>query len=506
MNLADLRQHAQDRLGLPVAGQKGVDAFGRLVRRAVQKLGADMPSILLRSTYQFQLEVPFTAGTLDPSPTDHFVMMDTSVTVTSQLDSQLFRARWIEIQRSAETIWHQYRIRDVILPTLGNPGLFFILDKPWPTNSDVDLKYRVYTNEYPVPADLRDAYDLTIAPETSAVRAQRALDHNALTRIRRGRGWTATGTPAWYSMGEWKQLEGPRAPPTAVIAEAPVAGGAQMWGFPGGVENTNCGPPGKFRYFYCLVWGRRPHPELLAPTGTSTSTFPGQTPVRAPFYISGASTGSETVTVAGWNNPGVKLTSPDLDYVFGFNADPSELSHHHSGLEKWWFRQRITVGTPGNSLHPNIEADSVPYLWRITPAYETETWDLGDSDPPNRLYPLQDWTGHRSITFDALPSVAENVTVSYVPRPPEILNENDAIPLPPESLDALFCLIQLYRLGDRDNDAGARAEMQRAYKLALEGLRKSATPGVRNRAFGDGLSGRVWEGPFIPMPVITPSV
>lgn len=496
MNLADLREHARDRLGLPVAGEKGTATFGRMVRRAVQKLGADIPSILLRSTYQFQLEVPFTAGTADPSPSDHFVITDLSVTITTHtIDKELMRGRWIEIRRSNESIWHQYRVRDVIAPTLGSAGLSIILDKPWPTNSDVDLAYRIYTKEYPVPADLRDLYDVVISAETSPCRIQRALDHTALTRLRLARGWSNTGVPTCYGIGDWKQLEGPRQAPVAALDDA------KAWGYPSGVEDVNCGPPGKFRYFYCLVWGRKPHPEMLSPTGTSTSTFPGASSVRAPFYISGASTGSAHVTVAGWNTAGVKLTSPDMDYVFGFNADPSATSHHHSGLEKWWFRQRVTVGTPGGSVHPNIEADSVPYLWRITPAYETETWDLGDSDPPNRMYPLQDWTGQRSVLFDIPPSAAENVTVSYIPRPPEILNENDALPLPPEALDPLFILIQLYRLGDLENDAAARQELQRSYKLALESLRKLVIPGVRGQAFGNGLGG--WETLPVPAPTFT---
>lgn len=513
MNLKDFRSWCRNRLGLPVAGDKGSAAFNAEVREAVKRLAADMPDILLRTQYQFKLELPFIAGTLSVDPNDPYVVSVEGLTTDqntylSNLDAGLVRGRTLEIYappnatNANTTTFTRVKIRDkgkwndlaMSPPTL-------VMDRPWPNTTDTGMPYRILTEEYPVPANAREITRVVISPETTPGPLQRALDYERLTLMRQARGWRGQGRPMWFASGVWQQLPGLRSAPVATVLTGDPP--AKKWGYPSGSLNTNCGPAGTFKYVCCVVWGRRPFPEALH-AGAEGALFPGTSSVKAPRYISGASVETSAVTTT-WGNGAIKLTSPDLDYVFGYNADPSKRSYRKSGLEKWWFRARVATEASTSSVHPSVEADNTFYLWRITPGYETVTYDDGSSDPVDRLYQLADYSGHQSIAFEICPSEAENVQVHMTPRPAELTNDNDALPVPPDAHEALLTLVQWHRLGDRDGDRAARVEFERRYREELDRLRAQFSGAKFSpRSMGDGLGIGPWPGgPFQILPVAT---
>ena len=475
MNLAETRTLVRTMLGLPDTGTKGRTRLDEMINNALRYVTPQLPEPLLRRQYRMRLESAWTVGTLSGVASDLYVLEIIDITSGYVFPPATeIRARTLEVSLGGER-YFTTQIRDFFFKVeLGGPSrYFFVLDTPFYDASLTGLTYRVYTDAYPIPLTAIDIQTVQLSVTSQLLPLAFAESHSGLLALRRTRGWRASGRVQAYSDGDAQALPAPRQAPVASVLQEPTD--AEKWGYDTiGTEHGSAyaghqyGPAGTFEYCYCLGWGRRPTPQDAhggSYLSTPAATFPGEIRFGKPFLLSGRSNGTGPISTT-WGGSAIKLSSPNMHYVWGYNARSSAFSRNHSGLEKWWFRRRITTATSpaGGSPFDAIESDGVWYLWRITDAGETETWDRGDSDPPDREFELPRNYGHRFIRFDITqPTPPEDVLLEYTERPTLLQADEDVVPIPDEHMEIIVVGVKAQlanRDGDKQGVALARAEQE----------------------------------------------
>ena len=206
---------------------------------------------------------------------------------------------------------------------------------------------------------------------------------------------------------------------------------------------------------------------------------------------------SDEIT-SSWGMNGIEIITPNIDYVYGYGEQPSRASYHKFGYEKFIFRKRISVSEPKQNPNVNgpaptveeVEADSIYYLWKVTPGHQTSAIDDGNSDPVDRRFSLEAFNGHFHIKFDRLPTSETPVLLRTFSRPPLLRYDTDTPRIPPECYDALYALTASYLTGDRDGEPARKSLYFQEYQVHLKRLRKTYNlAGHQVGSFGNGLSG-----------------
>ena len=536
MNLSKIREIVQAKTGFPERGATGTARLNSLINHALNQLHGDMPEVLLREEFRFDFEVPIDSGTLTVLPTDTLVMLNGPHNPGSAGASYFsedypgsgtytrYRGRNIDIV-DGNNIHHTFKIQDIdryVVGAGGGPAIYgsagqvtwrIFLNRPWFNTTDTNLNYKVYTYEYPYPADTIRVRSVIIDPEGRASDVQFSSFPDAMASRKMMNGWKQKGTPLVSARGDFFQLEPPHyAPVVSLSTETADPGGFKnyeyQWGYSGSwvhpasstlAEEVTYGPAGSYSYIVAHVWGRR------RPCGHYSEGHTNEGDLL-PFYISGHSKASATASTT-WGGPAIKVTTPDIDYVYGYSPDNTKASYHHNGIEKWIFRARHTEdytkfwsGSSG-TVHGPVEADGVYYLWKITPGYTTEVWDRGDEDPVDRRFQLIDSFGHYHIRFDALPTETDEVLLSIIRRPHELNYDTDVPRIPPEATDALIALVCRYVAGERDGSVERVSMYKALYEQELKKLRSIvALDSHVKSSFGDGLNTR-YRTHFIPGPI-----
>ena len=529
MNLSKIREIIQAKTGFPDRGSAGTARLNTLINHGLTQLHGDMPEVLLREEFRFTFEVPVKIeAKLNVLTTDPLVMTigpfgasaaDATLFAEDYTGSGSFyrwRARDIDITDSAGDV-HSFKIQDLEKAAAGPQFIWRIyLSRPWFNTTDTNLTAQVYTYEYPYPADTIRVRRVIIDPEGNASDVQFSSFPDAHASRRIQNGWKEKGTPLVSARGDYFQLEPPHYVPA--VSTAPGAADPsgiyqfqRQWGYDGSwlppapntlVENRQYGLGGQFSYVVAHVWGRR----IPANDYSYARTQEGN---LLPFYISAHSKPSAKVSTK-WGAAAIQITTPDLDYVYGYTNNSTLESYHHNGVEKWIFRARHTEdqtlqpSTPAHngSLHTGpVEVDDVYYLWKIVPGYETVTFDVGDQDPVDRRFQLIDSAGHNHIRFDYLPSEDDDVLMSVIRRPHELNYDTDVPRLPPECMEALISLVCSYVAGERDGSAERVSMYKKMYEMELRKLRSIvALDSHVKAAFGEGLSSGV-RSALIPGPL-----
>lgn len=493
MNLGELRTLVRTRLGIPDLGSKGAKRLDEMINQALRFVTPFLPEAILRHQYRLRLEPAWTVGTLSGVADDAYALEVIGGTGYSFPSRHEIQARTLEVQLPVEgaNIGAQPRyfvsvVRDFVVKVEvgGSTRYFFILDQPFYDTSLTGLAWRVYTDAYPIPLRAVDIQTVQLSPESQLLPLAYAESHSGLLALRRARGWRSGGRVQAYADGDAQQLQQPRQAPTTSVAQEPAPG--ERWGYDaGGTQHGSAfvghqyGPAGQFEYCYCLGWGRRKTPQDLhagdfgdnvGPVGA-----PGELRIGQPFWLSGPSKSTGPVSTT-WGGAAIRISSADMSYVWGYNARSGTISRGYSGLSKWWFRRRLTTAPSpaGGSPFDAIEADGVWYLWRITPADETTTWDRGDSDPPDRNFELPRHYGHRAVRFDLTAPNIEDVLLEYHRKPEMLSDDQDVVPIPEEHIDVLVYGVKAQQ-AERDGDARAVGIAAAQQREALDALRTART-------------------------------
>ena len=530
-------------MGFPEDTTTGNNRFNAALNSALRHLWSDMPDVLLTEEFRFVTEPPFDGGTLRPfygqdsggqaGVHDMLVMVrnESGVEISGQYETpEELRGRWLEIYDG--TNYHYRKIRDHYNLThtphggssIANAD-HFVIDRPWHDTSasgtNVALKYRILTLEYPYPADVQKITKLMYSPDNSGLTKTVPMLRGDHDQWRRGVGLRATGNPEAWARGDFYQEPAPRYTPTAELMSEggsiyevdsnTAVPASEAWGFDSsGVEHGIASAitvqpkyeaAGTFSYKVVHVWGRRKQSgAAFESVGGNVDWFHA-----GPWYISAASAASEQISTT-WGGSAIVVRTPNVDFTHGYNTDTSKPSYHRYGVEKWIFRARHDndptmpkVQSANATIGPQVvrgQDDGVYYLWAISTGHKPYIVDRGEYSPDKSM-PLEAWHGHQSIRFDRLPSSTDTVLLQAVKRPPQLHHDHDAPRVPEECLDALFALVASYLAGDRDGSLErkqfylAEFEEHKRRLIRLLGIETAMVP-----EFGDGLGlsgGGRWE-------------
>jgi len=502
MNMDSLIEDLRAVTALPGRGTPQLDRYRRIIRICTRQFWADMPDAFLREEYRFKLEPPVSVSTISIDSTDRLVFtLDVAPTVPAQLalDGTL-RGRWLEVLRNGE--YYYRRVRDVYVETvIDDPDLLHIvIDRPWDNNTDTTLTYRIFTYQYPYPADVQKILSVHYDPDVSPSQKVEPKLKAELDIQRWAQGWREQGRITSYARGDFYQLPAPHEKPgVALLSQQP--NNNQKWGWDPvtGVEHTlNVAPAygnaGSFEYRYSLAWGRYPWGHLSVGDRGDELTGPAQGPLD-PFYISAPSQATDA-QAAVWGGSAIQVTALDVDYQYGYGPDTSRRSYHHYGCEKWWWRRRLSSEPVGGTNNAGFQEDpdAVWYLWKITPGHQTSVVDHGDLDPVDKRTRLEHIHGHQHLMFDKLPPAGEEAVMLAMvqKRPPEPAHDQDYIRIPPECESVFLNLCSAYVLGRREGEPNKESQYWGAYQRSLEDLRRRfGNPGHAKGPFGSGLGAGV---------------
>ncbi len=477
--LADIRNEVRVRLGLPDRGDSGDTRLNTFINMAVRQMWTELPKQLLYEETRIMAEPSITGANLSATA-DSKVMaiVAASGAPTLALDGSL-RGRTLEYQYDGK--FYYRRIQDVYVGALSIQ--YIVLDSPNATGAAAGTNmsaYRIFTEEYPYPADAQEIVEVIRDPDNSPFPILESTFLADLTNYRNSVGFRLEGQPEYYARGSFYQLPSPHYAPKLRVTEVVEKNNSNRWGFDAnGSLQPSYGPAGTFEYIVIHVWGRQK--QYL-------NTNEG---VLLPFYQSAPSQASGQATTV-WQGGTIEITTPDIDYVYGYGPDTTALSYHRHGVEKWFFRRRISTEPTTGSVHgTQVENDSTYYLWRVTEGYETTTIDRGDDDPVDRRITLKATNGHFHIRFDRSISDETPILLRLFRRPPQLTFDTDTPRLPPDCYDALYALVASMVVGDRDGEPSRKAFYMEEYKMHLTRLRRTYNvAGHQVGRFGNGISAR----------------
>lgn len=486
-------------------GYPGDDAtsktrFLQALNTALRHLWGDLPEALLREEMRFRLEKHLDGvGTVSAHNTDNHVLVIADKASGQLKTDGTVNARWIEVKKAGN--WVQRRIQTVFVASyLGTNRDHIVIDQPWENLTDTSLPFRVYTQEYPYPADVQRIRRVIVSPEDNPSEILPARFAEDLARTKLWDGWRTEGEITEYARGQFFQLPAPHFAPAVTVDTPGVAVHDTNWGFDGtGVEHGSAfsglryGVAGTFSYLVCVGWGRRRWVHVTHDDGT-----------YLPFYISAPSVASAKVATT-WDGGRLIVTLPNLSYVYGLHANPLLPSYNKSGLEYWIFRARHAAQASGggnNAFEKLVESDEVYYLWRVVDASTTVVYDDGGNDPPDRRFPLKDFHGHFHLRFDRSPSTEWDVMLDCIRRPATLEHESDVPNVPPEAMEALLALTASYLVGERDGSMDRKNAYYAEYIREVGRLRELyALPAFERMAFTDGLGIGTGPRPHRTLPI-----
>lgn len=482
--LADIRNEVRVRLGLPDRGTSGDTRLNTFINMAVRQMWTELPKQLLYEETRIMAEPSFSTGNLSTTADTRVMSLPYGIatknpTAPIAVDGSV-RARTLEYQYEGR--FYYRRIQDVY--TLVVPSVQrIVLDSPNATGAPAGTLmsgFRIFTEEYPYPADAQEIVEVIRNPDNSPFPILQSAFLADLTNYRNSVGFRLEGQPELYARGSFYQLPSPHYAPQLKVLKVYDKASADAWGFDeNAVQQISYGPAGTFEYIVMHVWGRQKQ-YLNSNEG-----------LLLPFYQSAPSTSSVSATTT-WGQGAIEITTPDIDYVYGYGPDTSALSYHHNGVEKWFFRRRLATEETTTSIHgTQVENDSTFYLWRVTQGYETVTIDRGDDDPVDRHITLKATNGHFHIRFDRSISEETPILLRLFRRPPQLTYDTDTPRLPPDCYDCLYALVASMVVGDRDGEPSRKAFYMDEYKMHLTRLRRTYNvAGHQVGRFGNGISAR----------------
>lgn len=408
--------------------------------------------------------VPFTVHS-----TDLRALYAPASAVATELVPTILRGRHILLKRAdASTVI--VRCQDVFQAQFGQDPVTYqwiILDQHMETADEEDIQVTFFTLDYPIPGDVVNVLTpIRMDPVSQqAIPLEMAFTRDLADTYRQGQ--LIKGRPSRVSYGQDYTVPAPHHQPQVVATEQAIGPSEVKWGYDDTpAEVTTNEAAGTFRYCYCFVWGRR---QWLRPTKGWG--------FLAPYLMSPPSKSSDAITTT-WGSSRIIISSPDMEYVFGFGHDDSAPSYHRSGIEKWWFRARdatqSATASGNNSDHKHLEADGQFYLWRITDASTTTIYDRGEYGPVDRDFPLPIWPGTKSLRLDCMPSVADVLTCDVIRRPAEIISDADLLGVPPEADAFVIAHLRQKLLANRANDPKYAAAIQNEIDVALRAYKAAA--------------------------------
>ena len=435
----------------------------RLINRAYQTLSLEAPFLFFDDEARLITQKDVTSDTSDTSDrlavnsTDKYVLersyLSTATAPQAWKTDATWDGRMIEVELSDGTIFWR-RIREVWRVTTGSPYYFdrISIDTPWPNNSDTAMKYRIFTPNYYIPADvveLRSAriwsdthYQLTVATQQDMERFE-YIDYRG----------DENGRPTSIFRGRHRQIDAPNVAPVAKLES-----GKQF------AQWLGPEPAGIFDYCYTYVWGKR-DPELQSPQGH-----------YEPLWESAPSPVSRKVEMEEKTAyQSIKLTLPNIDHELNFYQELSGSSlvtpirSTHSGLKKRIYVRRYSSFAPPTTF-PAIESPEIFFLLaEVDGSVESYTHD--GSVIPDYYRRIKEVHGYQSVRFWPMPDEAYDIDLRVLRRPQPLAHDHDAPRIHEEGIDLLIRKVLSFFYEMQGNqDIGVLSEQK--YQDLLQTLTK----------------------------------
>ena len=439
MNKGDIRTRVLEQVDWqPDQSASFKDKIDQMINRAYNHLALEAPFLFFEEQCRVVTEPDASNGTstgdlLGRHATDTRVLYRTVTdahladgTATTWKFDGTWDGRMVEIARTDGTVYRR-RIREVLRNDDADPELhFLILEQPW-DHGDVGstvLKYRIFTPEYELPADiveLRSAriygdthYDLEVRNQYDMER----YDYVDYQGIQQGR-------PTTLFRGRHHQIDAPMVPAQIELTDENTLSLAWQ-----GPDN-----PGTFDYCFTYVWGKRDS-ELQAPN----SHF-------EPKWESAPSPISTEVTATSASS--VILTLPFIDqglddYYYQAGTTPGDVTTRPRAAGSG-IRIRIYV-----RRHTNDNLDKIPHHpMNDGVFYLLDEIDGGATDGlvrythngntmPEYRRRLKEIHGYQTIRLHPMPDARYEVDCRVLRKPQKLINDQDAPRIHVEAVEALI--------------------------------------------------------------------
>ena len=197
MNLKQLRKAIRIKTGYPERGDAGTKRLNNILNQALRKLWGEIPEVLLRDEYRFILEpqvkltkvnLVHTAYSFPENDNRCFAIVATNSPIeATDITDKVLRGRWLE-------------------------------------------DARIYTYEYPYPADVQSIRQVVRNPEKSGRQIPVSMLGPEMTRHKFSSGWQDSGEPDYYQRGDYFQLPSPHYKPEIEASSQGHTFGAK-WGY-----------------------------------------------------------------------------------------------------------------------------------------------------------------------------------------------------------------------------------------------------------------------------------
>ena len=288
--------------------------------------------------------------------------------------------RWIEITAPTGRIYRR-RILEMWEVTSGGTTTQYIsIDVPWRNGTDILMEYRIFSEEYHLPARIQTIRDCGIWDKSFSIKQTVVSESTAAAWARLDYRSNVSGPPTQVSKGRPFQMKAPVTPP---VASDNV-----------GVSWTGPEVGGEFEICYTICWGRE---EDETPQG-----------LRVPKWESGPSAGAkaDATTTAP---DSILIETPILDGGLGFTSLFAAVWNGKSGLYKRIYVRRLSEdGGSGMTYtdHPEIgqhffligecEGEVSDFAWRgqridtnVRMAYTKKYASLRFYPHPDKQYDLR---------------------------------------------------------------------------------------------------------------------
>ena len=442
MNLGDVRKRVLEQLDWqPTQSADFVALVDRLINRSYQTLCREAPYLFWEQKVRFATQADTTS--VSGVTADRLAVYSTDKYVLERAESPTGGATWvtdgtwdgrqIEVTDSAGQT-HRRRIRQVWNHSSDAKDRISI-DRPWPNNTDTEMTYRIFTDNYYLPEDTIELRSATLFTDTNyrlTVATQYDMERYQLQDFK-GR---FTARPEVIYRGPPFRLDAPTLAPEVSLSKDGWQGTA---------------PAGEFDYVYTYCWGRR---------DADYDTALGK---KAPKWESPPSPIS-TKQATTYSGRAISVEVPDIDFMLNFGSSATKRFNRSGYFIRIYARRYSRDGGP------RIETPEVFFLvGEMSGSAETYTHDGSDFlDYQNRL---RDIHGYQSVSLYPMPDARYEVDLRVLARPKPLVNDQDTPQIHEDGTEALI-LKTLYMLHRHNGSDQSALISQEEYDRTLRNLTK----------------------------------
>lgn len=511
MNLAAIRQRVLEQLDWnPDQSNMFLAKVDRMINRAYQHLSLEAPFLFFEDECRILTQQDVNNGTAttdrlrpctvaEVGEDDLMVLYREYTSVTGPGSPTLpegftewrFDGTWdgrlIELERTNGTVVRR-RAREfwrwVTQVDPNNDPTYLVrelvsIDHEWPLLTEQNIKYRIFTPEYELPADvveLRSARFWNNVRDDISVVNQYDMERYEYTDYR----GEEVGRPTMLFRGQHHQIDSPIEKPKVFMTRT-----SDRWIGP---DNA-----GSFQYCYTYVWGKR-EKDLKAPSNetlrTGKSGAYGYEPKweSAPSPVSDIASSIGEQGLSGFSMP-IEIHFPNIDdrLLFGKKMDAGSpvdrIRTGHSGYNiRIYVRRLKDSGSPNPAGRPetvDAQADSPFYLLDEIDGHELKYTHDG-SKHPDYYRRLKEVHGYQTVRFHPMPDDFYEIDCRVLCRPQKLVVDTDVPRIHHEACEAIIqvALGYMYEMQGQ-MDAAALCGERASQFVQLLVKRYAAIPSMR---------------------------